>query len=278
MTVISSLRRLRHGRLSPLGLLWTGLGSAYRAALAVSPFPTAVTMPIGPYGPFRLDGRFAFSNFENWGSGRNVGFQACIELCAGATCVLDVGAHIGLISLPASRVLAKDGMVFAFEPAKINRELLERHVLLNGARNIEVIEDLVGDTDSENVPFYEQRTDSGLNSVTPAGGRSGFVKTTKRQRALDSFCKSRGIRPDVIKIDVEGAEIGVLRGARDTISQCRPVLVLSVHPNQIAQLGHDADELGNLLDEFGYECRTADGQASPPREPTEYIVRPRPGA
>ena len=72
--------------------------------------PVAVSHRVGPYGPFRLDGHFAFSDFEHWGAvGHHRGFETCVEAARGARCVLDVGAHIGLVSLPASRALAPGG-------------------------------------------------------------------------------------------------------------------------------------------------------------------------
>jgi len=271
----ATLRRLRHGPLARWAPFWVILGRIYRALQTLLPFQMAAIMKIGPYGPFRLDGRFRFSNFENWGSGRNAGFVACIEACEGAKCFLDVGAHIGLVALPASRAIAPSGQVVAFEPAHANRTLLERHVRLNGADNITVVGDLVGSCSDSAVPFFEQPFDSGLNSVAQVRGDKKFIRSTKKQTTLDEYCAAHSLAPEVIKIDVEGAEIGVLRGARETIEACQPIVVLSVHPAQIEQLGGTLDTLVDLVAALGYTAATPEGTPSEPREPSEYILRPQ---
>ena len=269
------LRELRHGPLRGLAPVWTGLGRAYRRALRAAPFRFSVSTPIGPYGPFRLDARFAFSDYSSWGRGRNAGFAACIDACAGARCVIDVGAHIGLVALPMGRAVAAGGRVFAFEPAAFNRAMLARHVALNNADNIEVLDELVGEEDGGAATFYETDTDSGLNSVLDRPNKRGFRQTTRRRVSLDGFCARRDLHPDVIKIDVEGAELGVLRGARKVLGESRPIVILSVHPAELKMLGHDAGELSRLIDDLGYECRDVQGGAVEELAASEYVLRPK---
>ncbi|MFQ6016731.1 MAG: FkbM family methyltransferase [Kiloniellaceae bacterium] len=273
--MLALIRRARHGPLRGWAPMWTILGRLYRGTLDTLNLRTTVTMRIGPYGPFKLDGRFAFSNYEAWGGGKNAGFQACVEASSGARCVLDVGAHIGLVSLPMSRAVAPGGRVYVFEPADFNRALLRRHVALNGADNIEVVGDLVGERDENEVAFYEKDADTGLNTVAVRPGQSSFFKTRKRQICLDTFCERRGLEPDVIKIDVEGAEVGVLRGAVRTLRRFRPIIFLSVHPRQLRLLGHDVAELSRLIGEFGYDCRSVSGSEVSELEGQEYLLQPR---
>ena len=273
--MFAALRELRHGPLRGLSPLWTGLGRAYRRVLEVAPFRFSVPTRIGPYGPFRLDARFAFSDYRSWGRGRNAGFAVCIDACAGAKCVIDVGAHIGLVALPMSRAVAPGGRVIAFEPAAFNRALLNRHVALNHADNIEVFDDLVGDVDGGTVTFYETDTDSGLNSVLDRPNKQGFRQTSHKCVSLDGFCTRQNLRPQVIKIDVEGAEVGVLRGARAVLREARPVVILSVHPAELKLLGHDVAELSRLIDELEYECRDVQGQAVAELAASEYVLWPR---
>ncbi len=273
--LIATIRRLRHGPLRQFAPLWVALGRVYRALQRRLPIATTVAMRIGPHGPFRLDGRFAFSNFEAWGGGKNAGFLACIESCANGRCFLDIGAHIGLVSLPAARVMAATGRVVAFEPAAFNRKILQRHVRLNEARNIEVVGDLVGDRDAEEIPFFEQDTDYPMNSVAGADGEGRFVKSLKRQVSIDSFCEGRDLSPDVIKIDVEGAELAVLEGAAATIRKCRPVIFLSVHPRQLRMLGVEPRQVAALVAKLGYDSYDSDGHQADPVGGNEYILRPR---
>lgn len=273
--MLAWIRRARHGPLRRWAPIWTLLGRLYRGTLETLNLRPTVTMRIGPYGPFKLDGRFAFSNYEGWGGGKNAGFEACVEASSGTRCVLDVGAHIGLVSLPVSRVLAPGGRVYAFEPADFNRSLLRRHVALNGADNVEVVGDLVGERDDVGVAFYEQYTDTGLNTVAVGPGQNSFVKTRKKQICLDTFCEQRGLEPEVIKIDVEGAETGVLKGAVQTIKSARPIIFLSVHPKHLSLLGRDPEELARLIDELGYDCRNVSGSEVSRLEGKEYVLQPK---
>ena len=273
MSLLATARRLRHGPLRPLSPLWVALGSLFRGALARSPWRLAVSHKLGPYGPFRLDGHFAFSNFEGWGDvAHNRGYEACIEAARGKFCMLDVGGHIGLVSLPAASVLAPGGQVFAFEPASANLHYLKRHIALNRIANIEVIEALVGAETLDGVTFFENPNPTGENSVL---AREGLRETTRPQITLDGFCAEQGLAPDVVKIDVEGAEIDVLRGAAETLKRHRPLVFLSVHPRHLKQLGREEAELHTCIEALGYRCLDMDGQPVERFALDEYRLVPK---
>lgn len=268
------LTHLRHGPLRRYRFVWSTLRPVFRVFIRVVPGLTVSKM-IGPYGPFRLNGRFTFSNFGNWGSNHNRGFQACVDAASGMSCVLDIGAHIGLVSLPLSSSISKTGTVFAFEPAEANRAFLEEHIRRNQIGNIEVVADLVGDREIGDVPFFESGGDSGMNTVASSGSQRGYATTTKNQITLDRFCADRNISPELIKIDTEGAEVMILLGAKNVLKKNRPVLYLSVHPRHIIELGSSVEELETLLRELDYKVADMDGNEVRPTELTEYVVTPR---
>lgn len=274
-TMLATLRHLRHGPLKGLGPVWTVLGNGYRFLQSRSPWPSSVTMKIGPYGPFRFDARFAFSGFETWGGGKNPGFGACIESCRGASCVLDVGGHVGLIAIPASRLVAPGGRVYSFEPAAFNHRLLERHIRLNGADNIVAVADLVGGSDDEAVDFFEQGSDYPMNSIAEPEDTKRTIRTSRRQVTLDAYCEAHNLSPDLIKIDTEGAEVGVLQGARKVIERCRPTIFLSVHPRQLQTIGLDTSAVEDLVSELGYRAETPDGETVKHFGASEYRLVPR---
>jgi FkbM family methyltransferase len=274
MSAIATLRRWRHGPMKALNPVWTVLGRAYRVAARAGLSPP-VEQRIGPYGPFRLQPEFAFSNFENWGGAHNSGFRACIEACRGADCVFDVGGHIGLVTLPMSRVMAEGGQVYTFEPAAANLRCLRRHIADNGITNVEVIESLVGQTDRDDVVFFEEPGASGMNGLAVKRGEERFSQTTHRQISLDSFCKRHGLSPKIIKIDVEGAETLVLEGATEVLRRCRPKIFLSIHPAHLKLLGSSAEALLALIDQNGYECREIDGSPMKSVRLDEYLVVPK---
>lgn len=271
---VATLRQLRHGPLKPLGPLWLMLGRLYRASLRFTP-AGPVSHRIGAYGPFKMNPSFAFSDFAHWGGGPNRGFAACIERCRDKDCVLDVGAHIGLVTLPASQALAAGGRVFAFEPAAANASMLKEHLRLNQIDNVELITALVGAEERSAVPFYEDDQPTGINSVVAGDKQAGFTETRRRQVSLDGFCLARGLQPDVIKIDVEGGEIDVLEGGRTVLLRYRPVIFLSVHPAHLEALGQSTEALAALIDALGYDCHDIEGGPAGDLQLDEYLLLPR---
>jgi len=267
------LTKLRHGPLKRFKFIWSLLRVVYRVGLKILP-NWSVSKMIGPYGPFKLDRRFAFSNFSRWGGRHNRGFVACIEHAKDLNIVFDIGAHIGLVALPLAKSINPNGTVFAFEPASSNRKFLNDHIAANKITNIDVVSDLVGESSNQAVGFFESTGDSGMNTIADTGRRRGYEQTTVNQITLDEFCATRDLKPELIKIDTEGAELNILRGAVDVLKNHRPTIYLSVHPRHIAELGGTVEQLEKLLNDSGYEVTDMDHNVVRPTELTEYIVSP----
>jgi len=278
--MLALLRWLRHGPLNFFGPVWTALGRRYRTIVRRIPWLT-ISQKIGGYGPFKLLPEFTFSNLQNWGSGHNKGFRVCVEACRGKRCVLDVGAHIGLVAMPAASVLDANGRLYAFEPAAANAHILRRHLALNGLSNVEVIESLVGAEEWPNVAFYESDGPHGQNSIVLKSDEKlksewgGYKRIERPQVSLDVFCMRKRLAPEVIKIDVEGAEIGVLRGARSILHRYRPLIILSIHPREIVMTGDRVEALRELLDELDYDLCDTNGRTVAELKSGEYLVAPR---
>ncbi len=274
MTTIATLRRLRHGPLKGLGPVWTVLGRIYRFLFRALGLSRPVSTRIGPYGPFRLNGLFAFSDFEHWGGGHNDAFVPCVEACRGKRCVLDVGAHVGLVALPMASVAAPSARIVCFEPAEANRMLLVEHAALNGFTNIEAVPCLVGAESKPAVSFYEMKEPSGMNTLVVGKDAKAYRATRRPQVSLDDFCAERGLAPEVVKIDVEGAELGVLRGARKMLAKHRPLIFLSVHPRDIARMGENTKALSELIRSLDYDCKDVQGNTPTHFELREYVLTP----
>ena len=268
--MIAFLRKLRHGRLKFLNPVWVLLGRIYRLVVGATGSCIVTRHKIGSYGPFKFDSAFAFSDFENWGGAHNSGFENCIEACRGKKCVLDIGAHIGLVTMPMSQIT--DGKIYSFEPAAANNAHLKSHIALNNIENVEVFNYLIGDEDKAEACFYEQKQATGMNSIIPDSDKGEFIKTSRKQVCLDSFCKKHDLTPEIIKIDIEGAEIYALRGAKKLLKRCSPVIYLSVHPYHLKQLGSSVEELDSLIDELGYRVKDANGKEVTEYKLDEYIL------
>jgi FkbM family methyltransferase len=187
-----------------------------------------------------------------------VEFSAALDcrVSAGMT-VVDVGAHVGLHSLRLSRAVGNAGHVIAVEASPANASLLRKHLEWNRCRNVTVIEAAAGEREGEiEFTFRPDPTDPGgfANSVAyDIGGNRARIKVT----TIDAVC--RGLKPDLIKIDIEGAELLAIRGARNVLLESSPILFVAVHPDAMGALGTSPSELVELLRELGYVGRHLDG-------------------
>ena len=83
-------------------------------------FITKTSKIISGFGPFYLIPEYFFTNFKNWSSGHNSCYDICIDIAQNSKCFIDVGAHIGLVSLSASSVMPINSKIICFEPSKIS--------------------------------------------------------------------------------------------------------------------------------------------------------------
>ncbi len=164
--------------------------------------------------------------------------------------------------------------MYAFEPAEGSYRYLQKHIAYNGITNIYPYQLVVGEMKNDSVPFYEHAVaSSALSGLTKRMKRETdrYVERPRSQIALDDFCTEHRLAPDVIKIDVEGAELLVLRGARSTLAQHKPILFLSVHPTHLEAMGQSVEELAGLLRELGYEAHDADDTPTHRLGSGEYV-------
>lgn len=231
-----------------------------------------VKVSIGGAGIYRLDHNFTFSRYDEFGDKHNSGFKNWIDCCKGKAAVFDIGAHIGLYALPASSVVAPGGTVYAFEPAEANRMYLGRHLRYNNIRNVEILPYLAGETSKDGQIFFESRRSDPMNSVNPKKKRNVYRQVLRRQISLDDFSAQYGIGPEVIKIDVEGAEYGVLAGAAGIIDKYKPVIFLSVHPDQLMLFESSAERLMDMVKGLNYTARDYSGKTVSRFEFGEYVL------
>jgi FkbM family methyltransferase len=144
----------------------------------------------------------------------------------------DVGANVGIMSLALARRIGKQGKVFAFEPLPANRTLIDKLVLANSlTEQIYVHEVALADKDGEqNLVLNESPSMSKLETLFAKDKRGTNEAIRVRTTTIDSFVLEQGNpAPDLIKMDVEGAECLVLRGALRTIEIYAPRFVIEFH-------------------------------------------------
>jgi FkbM family methyltransferase len=170
---------------------------------------------------------------------------------------VDIGANIGYHTLIAARLVGESGAVYAFEPSDHTRRLLVRNLALNQARHVTV--EAVAVTDFEgSIDFFESQSEQYhvLSSTIPSDRLSAVAKPV-RATTLDTFLAERGIDGvDMVKVDVEGAEISVFRGARALLASDRaPLLMFESHGPLIGPIAQLLGETGYRVASLRYARR-----------------------
>jgi FkbM family methyltransferase len=143
--------------------------------------------------------------------------------------VVDVGAQYGYHAALAARLVGETGSVHAFEPTPRSHGLLARN--LAHLRNVVVEPMALGDGDGVAILRDFGPRHSAVNTLqsqarVPEGERRALrprLRAVPRCR-LDDYARARGLRPSFVKIDAEGSELSVLRGARRVLEECAPVV------------------------------------------------------
>lgn len=152
----------------------------------------------------------------------------------------DVGAHVGYYSLLSSKIVGESGKVVAFEPSPNNLLLLLKNLKLNNISNVQVINACVGD--KEGIVMFDLNDDSSTSHIDTSESLKVKMVT------IDNLTKKCIIPlPNMLKIDVEGAELLVLKGMTNTLKLYHPLILLSTH----SQILHTTSV--NLLEKHGYK-------------------------
>lgn len=163
--------------------------------------------------------------------------------------VIDVGANIGFFTRRFAEWVRPRGLVIAMEPERNNFATLTAMLSQRGLLNVEPIQAVAAEcTGSLRLQ---------INPSHPADHRIGASGIEVRAVTLDSLLEERGW-PEVslIKIDVQGAEERVLRGATETLRRCRPALYVEVDDAALRQMGSSSERVLAHLQSAGYEiCR-----------------------
>jgi FkbM family methyltransferase len=182
-----------------------------------------------------------------------------LDEIARSRCFADVGANLGWFTCLAAKRLP-DGKVFSFELDEQNYHLLEINVRLNQASNVELVHAAVSDQPGRIAYRKPGFGPSAAFSILPRDAIADDTRVVHVDAVtLDGYFAARDAVPDFVKIDVEGAELQVLRGMFDLIRSIRPRLLVEVHPRALSAYGHAPGEVLSLLWEEGYEVSEVQG-------------------
>jgi len=183
--------------------------------------------------------------------------------------VFDIGAHHGLYTLLASKTVGVRGRVLAFEPSVRERNYLLKHLCWNRCRNVDVEGVALGSESSCGELFVVKGLETGCNCLRPPDVLEPTIKVPISIETLDGCLAQRGIsQADFIKIDVEGAELEVLKGATRLLKHApRPIILAEVQDMRTAVWGYPAREIVEFLRQYDYRWfRFADGGLQALRE------------
>jgi len=236
-------------------------GRLLRLPLAL--IPGALPMPVlqGPLrGHWWITGS---SNHGCWlGSYEYAKQRLFARMIRTGDVVFDIGANVGFYTLLAAARVMPRGKVVAFEPLGQNARFIHRHLRINNIDRVQVIEAAVGETNG--TVRFKRHASSAMGRVSEDGS------LVVEQVSLDELCDARTIPdPTLIKIDVEGGELSVLRGAARMLQRARPSIFLATHGAQIHR------DCCDFLRSGGYSLRAIDESITSVDTTDEILASPR---
>jgi len=165
--------------------------------------------------------------------------------------IIDVGANIGDMTLNFAKIAGDNGLVIAFEPFPPMFSKLTQNIALNSFKNI--VTQNLGLANATSVLEMEEPSEGnpGMNRITSNSSKNTTQISVVR---LDDFLKKSNIQEiHIIKIDVEGYEHEVLKGAQEILTHQRPLLFIELDDANLRDQGSSAQQLIQLLESLNYK-------------------------
>lgn len=178
------------------------------------------------------------------------------SLAKGSRVIFDVGANVGWYAIQFSRAAGASARVFCFEPVPATHAKLARNVRLNGLESrIRLFDFGLGERAGTAEFFLPSVSGSAAASARNLHPEEQVAQLTVRLDVLDDFVAREAIdRVDLIKCDVEGAELYVLRGAARVIERDKPAIFLEMLRKWARQFDYHPNDVVRLLAQSGYRC------------------------
>jgi FkbM family methyltransferase len=181
---------------------------------------------------------------------------------------IDVGAHVGYFTLLAGARVGLSGTVLAIEPNPVAMDQLCRNVSRSGLENVQTAHTACGDSHDLVRLYLHTESNTSMASLSSANATSG-VAVDVSCTPLDDLCTERGLaRVNLVKIDVEGAELPVLRSMTRLLRDTKPIVVLELEPRLLESFGTTSDEVVSFLAYHDYRVAALGGHSN-------YVCHPR---
>jgi len=167
--------------------------------------------------------------------------------------ILDIGANAGAFSILTA--MNPRMRSYAFEPTPLTYEILKKNISLNRLANyVKTFQIALSDKNGKVILKYPKSgKDSGLACIGEPLRFDEWIEFKVETRCLDDFATEHGIeKVDLIKIDTEGCELFVLKGAEELIKKCSPGIFCEYNETNAKQFGYHPSEITKLLASYGY--------------------------
>ena len=165
----------------------------------------------------------------------------------------DIGANVGFFTVIAAKLVGDSGKVYAFEPGSENASSIRHNAQLNNFTQVEVIEKAVSSSSGQGKLLLAQY--SGGHALATADAPPDLAgEVTVELVSIDDLIAQKQIQPpNFVKVDVEGAELDVLKGMSETIKTYKPTIIYEIDDGERAAYERKYQELASFLQSFNYQ-------------------------
>lgn len=186
-----------------------------------------------------------------------------VDMVKKSNFVLDVGGHVGQYAVLFASLVGRSGKVVTFEPDIAAIKVLHQNLQLNGFTDKVTVENIALSDSNGTHTFFSMGGDS-MSSLVRSGLGSNATSSdvqeySIRTMKMDDYLSANGLGfPDWIKLDTEGAEINILKGAQDVLKS-KAVILCELHPYAWAEFGTSYSDLLSIVKQSGRKMRYLDG-------------------
>lgn len=166
--------------------------------------------------------------------------------------VIDIGANIGYYSLITGNILKNNGMIYSFEPSLKNYTRLLENIALNNFSNIIPINKALSNEEIKRNLYISDSKNWGMTRFSTHESFKGEMELVDCIK-FDNFAKENAIKTvDLIKIDVEGAELLVLKGMEETLKNTSPMVLIEVNNDTATSMNSNISEIYLFMASFAF--------------------------
>lgn len=181
------------------------------------------------------------------------------QLVQPGMCILDIGGNIGEVGMNLAQLVGTQGQVTSFEPDMENYGRYESNLALNDFSNIQLVKKGLGTVSTTHKLYQVDPHNKGMNRILNEAEEVNHLDLPYTEISiirLDDFVASQADMTaiDLIKIDVEGFEMEVLKGGLDCLKKDHPILFIELNNESLLGHGSSTAEVLQLLEEHGYRC------------------------